>query len=338
MAHVRLFANLREAAGTGRVDIDGASVGAVVDSACAQFGPAFSVGVEHSRIWLNGEPAELDAPVVDTDELAMIPPVSGGAEMYSPQPVGVPQEVVVAVVVWSVLSLANLPSNPSVFVAFLVAVFSVWTWDLRTSARSFGRHLGIAAPLAGIIVGAVATVFFAEKGNPAVGMGLALAAAMVVGGVTGVINSKQRDLVAFSSSILLGVVPGMAVASLAATRLGDNGREYIWVFMGTAAFAVVGTWILSRWSVFKGLDPFMVGTIGAVLSGLLVALILNLGVVGFFVISLMTALALVAGRALGTVTRTGQMFSQDGAPGWLALLDGTALAGAVFLPILLIWL
>jgi molybdopterin converting factor small subunit len=338
MAHVRLFANLREAAGTGRVDIDGGSVRDVVETACEQFGTVFSLGVEHSRLWLNGEPTELDAPVVDTDELAMIPPVSGGAQVYTPQAVGVPQEVVVAVVLWSVLSLANLPSNPSMFVALLVAVFSLWTWDLRTSARSFGRHLGIAGPLAGIIVGAVGTVFFAEKGNPEVGMGLALAAAVVVGGITGVINSKQRNLVAFSSSILLGVVPGMAVASLAATRLGGNGRQYIWVFLGTAAFAVVGTWILSRLSAFKGLDPFMVGTIGAVLSGLLVALILNLSVVEFLVISLMTALALVAGRALGTVTRTGQMFSQDGAPGWLALLDGTALAGAVFLPTLLIWL
>ena len=41
-------------------------------------GEAFSEVVAVSNIWVNGEPAEPDAPVQDDDEVAVIPPVSGG--------------------------------------------------------------------------------------------------------------------------------------------------------------------------------------------------------------------------------------------------------------------
>jgi molybdopterin converting factor small subunit len=335
MAHVRLFANLREAAGTGRVQIDGSSVRKVLDAASEQFGPAFELGVEHSRVWLNGEPTEMDASVMESDEIAVIPPVSGGAEVYTPQPVGVPQEVVVAVAVWLVLTLANIPASPALFVALLVGVFSLWAWDLVTSAKAIGRGVAVIGSLAGVFAGAVGTVFFSKTGDPTLGMALALGAGVVAAGVGAVLNTQNRDLVSFASSVLIGVVPGMAVASLTATRLSSNGQQFIWVFLGTAAFAVVGTWLISRMAVFRGLDPFMVGTTGAVASGWAVALFLGLPTIEFLVIALIAALSLVAGRAFGTVTRTGQMFSQDGAPGWLALLDGTALAGAVFLPALL---
>jgi molybdopterin converting factor small subunit len=33
-----------------------------------------------SRVWVNGDEAEPDTPVGDDDEVAVIPPVSGGCE------------------------------------------------------------------------------------------------------------------------------------------------------------------------------------------------------------------------------------------------------------------
>ena len=79
MPVLRLFAAAREAAGTGRADVDGATVGDVLAAAAQQFGETFSAVLEGSRVWLNGEPTEPAAAVGPDDEVAVLPPVSGGA-------------------------------------------------------------------------------------------------------------------------------------------------------------------------------------------------------------------------------------------------------------------
>jgi molybdopterin converting factor small subunit len=79
MATLRLFAGAREAAGTGRATICAGTVGAVLDEAASRYGRRFEAILARSRVWLNGEPAERAAPVGETDEVAVIPPVSGGA-------------------------------------------------------------------------------------------------------------------------------------------------------------------------------------------------------------------------------------------------------------------
>lgn len=78
MPVLRLFAQAREAAGVGRADIDGDTVGAVVAAACERFGEAFASVAGTSRVWLNGQPASHDDPVAPGDEVAVLPPVSGG--------------------------------------------------------------------------------------------------------------------------------------------------------------------------------------------------------------------------------------------------------------------
>jgi len=79
VAVLRLFAQARVAAGTSREQIAGATVSEVLEAARARFDSEFSEVLDTSRIWLNGEPAELTAAVGDGDEVAVLPPVSGGA-------------------------------------------------------------------------------------------------------------------------------------------------------------------------------------------------------------------------------------------------------------------
>lgn len=78
MAVLRLFASAREAAGTDRATIDAATVGAVLDEARVRFGERFTAVLERSRVWRNGEPAEAGDAVGEGDEVAVLPPVSGG--------------------------------------------------------------------------------------------------------------------------------------------------------------------------------------------------------------------------------------------------------------------
>lgn len=78
MPILRLFAGAREAAGTDRDHLDGATVGAVLDAAVDRFGPGFADVLASCKVWVNGEPAERSDPVGAADEVAVLPPVSGG--------------------------------------------------------------------------------------------------------------------------------------------------------------------------------------------------------------------------------------------------------------------
>lgn len=80
--HVRLFAIQRELAGTRRVDLvvrDGATVADGWDALVALH-PRLAPGRDSVRFAINGEYADASSRLPDGAELAVIPPVSGGAE------------------------------------------------------------------------------------------------------------------------------------------------------------------------------------------------------------------------------------------------------------------
>jgi len=78
LARLRLFAQARECAGTGEVSIEGVTVGEVLDIAVERYGTRLASVIGTSAIWLNGEAASRDLPVGKDDEVAVLPPVSGG--------------------------------------------------------------------------------------------------------------------------------------------------------------------------------------------------------------------------------------------------------------------
>ena len=88
---VKLFAGLRELAGTGQRDLElpeGASVGDVW--------PALGLGTEPSGLLyaVNKEYAERSQALTEGDEVALIPPVSGGAFRLTQGPVNLTSVVV----------------------------------------------------------------------------------------------------------------------------------------------------------------------------------------------------------------------------------------------------
>lgn len=78
MATLRLFAQAREAAGTKSAKLEGDTVAEVLEAATALFGSDFESVLGGSRVWLNGEQAESSDRVSADDEVAVLPPVSGG--------------------------------------------------------------------------------------------------------------------------------------------------------------------------------------------------------------------------------------------------------------------
>lgn len=75
---LRLFAAAREAAGLDRDTVPGENVEQVLAEACRRYGEPFGSVLESCRIWVNGEQAEPSSPVEPGDEVAVLPPVSGG--------------------------------------------------------------------------------------------------------------------------------------------------------------------------------------------------------------------------------------------------------------------
>lgn len=78
MARLRLFAQARELAGTATTEISGATVEAVLASAAQRFGEDFEAVLAHCAVWVNGEPADRSVQLDPGDEVAVLPPVSGG--------------------------------------------------------------------------------------------------------------------------------------------------------------------------------------------------------------------------------------------------------------------
>jgi molybdopterin converting factor subunit 1 len=77
---VRLFARLRDIAGTGELAREapaGASVHAVWSSLVADY-PAFAAYEKSISCAVNADYSRFTASVADGDEIAFLPPVSGG--------------------------------------------------------------------------------------------------------------------------------------------------------------------------------------------------------------------------------------------------------------------
>jgi molybdopterin synthase catalytic subunit len=77
---VRLFAGLRERAGTDRLELDlpdGATVGELLEALAGT--PVGPLGPRQCVVAINREYADAGQPIAAGDEVALVPPVSGGA-------------------------------------------------------------------------------------------------------------------------------------------------------------------------------------------------------------------------------------------------------------------
>ena len=78
MARLLLLGPAREAAGVRNDLVEGSTLDDVLRAAVTKYGEKFEEILDVSQVWLNGEAADRDAAVGSYDEVAVLPPISGG--------------------------------------------------------------------------------------------------------------------------------------------------------------------------------------------------------------------------------------------------------------------
>jgi diacylglycerol kinase family enzyme/molybdopterin converting factor small subunit len=86
VARVRLFAALREMAGTTHLDVPGATVDEIVQTLTEKFGTRFGEIARAGSALVDKEAVAWETPLGDDDEVALLPPVAGGSVFMPRRP------------------------------------------------------------------------------------------------------------------------------------------------------------------------------------------------------------------------------------------------------------
>jgi molybdopterin converting factor small subunit len=326
MAKLRLFANLRELAGASRLEVPGGTVSEVLAEAKARFGPDFEKGVSVSRIWVNGEEADLAAPVSAVDEVVVLPPVSGGSQ---PTTLAASDVLGALSLVAAVVAVVANTQSQAVWAAALVAIAAAWALDISTTFTARGR---VFAPIPVVVSAAGGALLAHIMGGAGYGMTLVVAVATVLGWALAFPVYRQVDV--FSPTLMVALLAGMGTASMILSRsaFAPDARVVDVFLVGTIAGVTLGALVL-RMPPLPFLDPFSTTAIVAVLAFVGAAFFWDLDVVGYLLVGLGVAVALVAGNGLSSMLRSGRVALTLRAPGALVGLDGVVLAAALYYPL-----
>ncbi len=321
MARLRLFANLREIAGTTQAEFSGNTVAEVLDSATAEYGKEFARNLTIAQVWVNGDPAEPEDAVTDQDEVALIPPVSGGS-LAAQASQGSGALLVMALL--TALIVANLVNTPT-FVFVVVGSALAWLWDLSDVLKL--RNISVnPVPL---MIGATAAANGAYTwGVPGFAGGIAVA--IFVALVWSVLDPGQRSVRAVAGAVALAMIAALGTGSLTLTHLYSIPTV-------NAAIAIAAAAGFAAWGVQQsggelgGLDPNLGMVLGAVIAGLISGLAADtLSTTTMLLASAAGAAGLIAGRAFGSLLRTGSVIHTARAPGLLTMFDAAALGVPAF--------
>ena len=318
MARLRLFANLREIADATEVDVAGSTVGDVLSRATEMFGDDFGRALASAQVWVDGTQATTETPVPDGAEIALIPPVSGGA-MAVRSPVLV--EVGLAGFLTAALFVTNALSLQWLSVA-AVLVGGLWTFDVVGSGERRGLSVGTAPGLFGVLGGVLATYRFGAPGLAAATVGVTLLVLM-----WGVVNPYFRSIESIASGIAIATTATFGSASLVLLRL--RSEEEAAAFLFVAALAIAVSWLSDR-SDMPVLDPLVAMIVASITAGAIAGWVWAPDLLNTVAASVAGALALVAGRNMGMLVRVGGFFVAGPVPGSLHYLDGLLMASGPF--------
>jgi len=318
MARLRLFANLREIAGTTEVEIEGRTVGDVLDRATATYGDDFGRALTTAQVWIDGEQATLDSPVPPEAEIAVIPPVSGGAMAVRAPAL---MEIGVAGAFAVTLAIAN-SLNLQLLSVGAVLVGGTWVFDITRSVERRGLSVAVAPGLLAVLAGVMATYRFGAPGTAAATVGATLFVLL-----WGVINPYLRSIESIASGISIATTAAFGSASLVLLSL--RSEEEAAAFLFVAGLAIAVAWMSDR-SDMPVLDPLVAIIVAAITAGAVAGAMWTPDLLNTVAASVAASLALVAGRNQGTLLRAGGFYATGSIPGSLHYLDGLFMAAGPF--------
>lgn len=327
MATLRLFANLRESAGTDTLVIDAATVGDLVEDAAERFGEPFRSGLQSAGTWVNGEVADRSTPLSASDEVALIPPVSGGTASMTSTIDAAPNILSFALVV-SLLAVAWAQEEWFVIVA--VGAVLAWVWDVSETAHATRDSFVVFPPLIAASASGAFTYAWGFDGFAgATALGLAIAVTWPV------FDRSSRDFRTTAATALVTIIASSAAGGLVLIRL--TGSYAVVAFVLITVVALIGAWIAGAYGqAIQSVDANVGALLGALLAGLFAGLfITELDIAAGMLGAVAVAAGIIAGRALGSMLRTGTVVHTENAPGSLAMFDGAIVAAPLFW--LVIW-
>lgn len=240
----------------------GDTVAEVLAAACARYGERFEAVLAGSRVWLNGEPAADADPVAGADEVAVLPPVSGGAgpaprrSRKLPPKRGGKRNVSTASS--GKAKADDAPDGPHVRLGL--------AWALATTVALTAGPVPLAvwlAPVAGLAAAQTARTYRRRPERPEIAAAGAGAALVVVASAAGpvgtVVGLAAAAAVAFARtgkhiapvrSLATSAPIGLAAAAPVVLRSDGFGHAFVLVALLWAYDSgnyVVGTGAGNRW-------------------------------------------------------------------------------------------
>ncbi len=216
MPTLRLFARFREIAGTDTVVVEEGTVGEILDRAAAEYGSAFENSLASAGVWVNGDPVDRSAPVGADDEMAIIPPVSGGSYAAPQTPPAVtvdPAENILSVIVLAAL-LVSAWVPLEWFVVISVGAALAWLWDLADTNSTRDGSINLYATLFAPPIAAAATYAWGYEGFAG---GLAAAVAIVV--FWPIFEARWRGIESIAMTASIAVVAAAGAGALVMLRM-----------------------------------------------------------------------------------------------------------------------
>lgn len=342
MARLRLFANLRELAGTSAAEMPGDTVDEVLKNAIDQYGDEFGRALETAQVWVDGTRVDREALVPDEAEVAVIPPVSGG--QYEEWPSGEYEvgygggdggyrggrtvtrspiflEIGLAAALAAALFVTNT-LDLQWFTVAVVLVCSTWAYDVTASTERLGIPVSQAPALFAVLGGVLGTYRF---GAPGTAVAVVAAAFLVL--MWGLISPYLRSIESISAGVAIATTGAFGSSAMVLLRLRSEEEAFAFLFVAT--IAVAASWASDRTDM-PVLDPLVAMIVATLTAGAVAGAVWAPDLLNTVAASVGAALALVAGRNLGTLLRAGGFFSAGSIPGSLHYMDGVLMASGPF--------